>query len=90
MNKMNVLNIFLLIVVMVSAFSVVSLQNQYRVNFIALDKAKKQEIRLNEDYAQLRLQQAKLANHKLIKVVAEKQNLRPPAATNTVMIEQKR
>ena len=56
---MNKLNFLLLIAVCISAFSVVIQQNQYRLNFTALYKAKKQEIALEQNYAQLRLQQAR-------------------------------
>lgn len=68
---MNKLNFLLLLAVCVSAFSVVMQQNQYRLNFTALDKAKKQEIALEQDYAQMRLQQARLANHEAIRAAAE-------------------
>ncbi len=54
---------------------------------MVLDKAQKQEIKLEQDYARLKLGQAKLSNHKLIKVAAEKQRLQPPSAHNTVMVE---
>ena len=52
---MNKLNILLLVLVSVSAFSVVTVQNQSRLHFIALDKAQKQEIKLDQDYARLKL-----------------------------------
>lgn len=84
---MNKLNFFLLPAVCVSAFLVVIQQNQYRLNFTALYKAKKQEIALEQNYAQLRLQQARLANHEAIRSAAEKQNLRPPVSGNTFMVE---
>ena len=64
---MNKLNILLLVLVSVSAFAVVTVQDQSRLHFIALDKAQKQEIKLDQDYARLKLDQARLANHKLIK-----------------------
>ena len=48
-----------------------------------------QEIQLEQDYARLKLDQAKLANHQLIKAAAEKQNLRPPGALDTKMVEVK-
>ncbi len=74
----------------VSAFSVVMQQNQYRLNFTALDKAKKQEIALEQDYAQMRLQQARLANHEAISTAAEKQNLHPLFSGNTSRVEHQR
>lgn len=86
---MNILNTVLLLLVLASGFAVVNVQNQSRQYFIALDKAQKQEIKLDQDYARLKLEQARLANHKLIKVAAEKQALNPPSAHNTVMVERK-
>ncbi|SPY31990.1 cell division protein FtsL-related protein [Neisseria gonorrhoeae] len=75
---MNKSNFFLLLAVCVSAFSVVMQQNQYRLNFTALDKAKKQEIALEQDYAQMRVQQARLANHEAIRGGGRK--TKPPSA----------
>ena len=82
MNKLNVI-----LLVAASGFAVVTVQDQARRNYMVLDKAQKQEIKLEQDYARLKLGQAKLSNHKLIKVAAEKQRLQPPSAHNTVMVE---
>lgn len=90
MNKLNVLNIVLLIAVFITGISVITVQDQSRQNFAALDKAQKQEIKLNQEYARLKLEQARLANHKLIKIAAEKQNLSPPSAASTYMIERRK
>lgn len=87
---MNKLNIFLLLAAVASGFGVVAMQDRSRLRFIELDKAQKEEIRLDQDYARLKLEQAKLSNHKLIKAAAEKQNLQPPAAQNTIMVERKK
>ncbi|MCP1660300.1 cell division protein FtsL [Neisseria perflava] len=87
---MNKLNIILLLAALASGFAVVTVQDESRQHYIALDKAQKQEIKLDQDYARLKLEQARLANHKLIKVAAEKQRLQPPSANNTVMIERKK
>ncbi|STZ76928.1 cell division protein FtsL [Bergeriella denitrificans] len=84
---MNKLNIILLLAAFASGFFVVTVQDQSRRYFIELDKAQKQEIQLDQDFARLKLEQARLANHKLIKVAAEKQRLRPPSAHNTIMVE---
>ncbi|WP_373740520.1 cell division protein FtsL [Neisseria sp.] len=84
---MNRLNVILLIAVLGSGLAVVNVQNQSKQYFIALDKAQKQEIRLEQDFARLKLEQARLANHKLIKVAAEKQSLQPPSAGDTFMVE---
>ncbi|HFC8500994.1 MAG: cell division protein FtsL [Neisseria sp.] len=84
---MNKLNVILLVAASASGFAVVTVQDQARRNYMVLDKAQKQEIKLEQDYARLKLGQAKLSNHKLIKVAAEKQRLQPPSAHNTVMVE---
>lgn len=84
---MNKLNVILLVAASTSGFAVVTVQDQARRNYMVLDKAQKQEIKLEQDYARLKLGQAKLSNHKLIKVAAEKQRLQPPSAYNTVMVE---
>ncbi|EFI23690.1 cell division protein FtsL [Neisseria sp. oral taxon 014 str. F0314] len=84
---MNKLNVILLVAASASGFVVVTVQDQARRNYMVLDKAQKQEIKLEQDYARLKLGQAKLSNHKLIKVAAEKQRLQPPSAHNTVMVE---
>ena len=84
---MNKLNVILLVAASTSGFAVVTVQDQARRNYMVLDKAQKQEIKLEQDYARLKLGQAKLSNHKLIKVAAEKQRLQPPSAHNTVMVE---
>ena len=84
---MNKLNVILLVAASASGFEVVTVQDQARRNYMVLDKAQKQEIKLEQDYARLKLGQAKLSNHKLIKVAAEKQRLQPPSAHNTVMVE---
>lgn len=86
---MNKLNILLLALALVSGVSVVTVQNQSRQYFIALDKAQKQKTVLEQEYARLKFEQAKLANHQLIKVAAKEQNLRPPAQEDTQIVEVK-
>lgn len=53
-------------------------------------QGEKQEIALEQDYAQMRVQQARLANHEAIRAAAEKQNLHPPVSGNTFMVEHQR
>ena len=77
----------LLVLALLSGLAAVTVQDRSRQQFIALDKAEKQEIHLEQDYARLKLDQAKLANHQLIKSAAERQNLHPPAMTETRMIQ---
>lgn len=87
---MNKLNTLLLIAAFATGVAVVTVQNESRQRFMALDKAQKQQIKLDQDYARLKLEQARLANHKLIKVAAERQNLKPPTSYNTVMVERRK
>ncbi|UOO82166.1 cell division protein FtsL [Uruburuella testudinis] len=84
---MNKLNVILLAAALLSGLAVVTVQDQSRQYYIALDKAEKQEVQLEQDYARLKLDQAKLSNHQLIKNAAERQNLHPPAMADTRMIQ---
>ncbi|MFS6937453.1 cell division protein FtsL [Neisseria animaloris] len=86
---MNKLNVILLVLALLSGLAVVTVQDQSRQYYISLDKAQKHEIQLEQDYARLKLEQAKLSNHKLIKEAAQKQKLQPPGAADTRMIEMK-
>lgn len=58
---MNRLNIFLLIIVIGCALSVVNATNQQRQIFIELQRAQLQERRLQQNYTQLQYQQSVLA-----------------------------
>lgn len=84
---MNKLNIVLLALALVSGLAVVTVQNQSRQYYIELDKAQKEKVKLDQEYARLKFEQAKRANHKLIKAAAQEQNLRPPRQEDTQMIE---
>lgn len=53
-------------------------------------QGEKTGIALEQDYAQMRVQQARLANHEAIRAAAEKQNLHPPVSGNTFMVEHQR
>lgn len=86
---MNKLNVILLVLALLSGLAVVTVQDQSRQYYISLDKAQKHEIQLEQDYARLKLEQAKLSNHKLIKEAAQKQKLQPPSVADTRMIEMK-
>ena len=67
---MNRLNIFLLIVVMGCALSVVNATNQQRQFFIQLQRAQSQERQLQQDYAQLQYQQSSLSKTSRIEQIA--------------------
>ncbi len=67
---MNRLNIFLLIVVMGCALSVVNSTNQQRQIFFQLQRAQSQEHQLQQDYAQLQYQQSALSKTSRIEQLA--------------------
>ncbi|PLZ01588.1 cell division protein FtsL [Burkholderia sp. WAC0059] len=67
---MNRLNIFLLIVVLGCALSVVDATNQQREVFIQLQRAQDQEQQLQQDYAQLQYQQSALSKTSRIEEIA--------------------
>jgi len=67
---MNRLNIFLLIVVMGCALSVVNATNQQRQIFIQLQRAQAEERQLQQDYAQLQYQQSALSKTSRIEQIA--------------------
>jgi cell division protein FtsL len=67
---MNRLNIFLLIVVMGCALSVVNATNQQRQFFIQLQRAQSQERQLQQDYSQLQYQQSALSKTSRIEQLA--------------------
>jgi cell division protein FtsL len=67
---MNRLNIFLLIVVLGCALSVVSATNKQRQIFIELQRAQSQERQLQQDYAQLQYQQSALSKTSRIEQLA--------------------
>ena len=67
---MSRLNIFLLIVVMGCALSVVNATNQQRQIFIQLQRAQSQERQLQQDYSQLQYQQSALSKTSRIEQLA--------------------
>ncbi|WP_153099314.1 cell division protein FtsL [Paraburkholderia hayleyella] len=67
---MNRLNVFLLIVVMGCALSVVNATNQQRQIFIQLQRAQSQERQLQQDYSQLQYQQSALSKTSRIEQLA--------------------
>lgn len=73
--------------VFASAFAVVTVQDQSRQFFIALNKAQKGENLLNEDFSRLKLAQAKLSNHRIIQDAASAQNMHLPTVADTKMLK---
>lgn len=83
---MNKINIILLLLMLASAFAVVTVQDRSRQFFIALDKAQKGENLLNEDFSRLKLAQARLSNHQLILDASARQGLHSPTLAETQML----
>jgi cell division protein FtsL len=67
---MNRLNIFLLVVVLACALSVVNSTNQQRQLFVQLERAQSEESQLQQDYAQLQYEQGALAKTSRIEDLA--------------------
>lgn len=86
---MAFLNVILLVLAFMSGLAAVTVQNQSRADFIELDRANREEEQLEQEYARLKLAQAKLANHQLIKVAAEKQKMKLPELDETKIIDNK-
>ncbi len=78
---MNRLNIFLLIVVLGCALSVVNATNQQRQLFVQLERAQSDEHQLQQDYAQLQYQQSALSKTSRIEQLATATLKMQPAST---------
>ena len=84
---MNKLNIFLLGLVLVSAFAVILLQDEARKNYIELEQTRKTEQKLNDDYTRLMLEQINLSKHMAIETLAQEQGLHAPAVAELSILE---
>jgi cell division protein FtsL len=78
---MNRLNIFLVIVVLGCALSVVNATNQQRQLFVQLERAQSEERQLQQDYAQLQYQQSALSKTSRIEQLATDTLKMQPAST---------
>ena len=78
---MSRLNIFLLIVVLGCALSVVNATNQQRQLFVQLERAQSEERQLQQDYAQLQYQQSALSKTSRIEQLATDALKMQPAST---------
>jgi cell division protein FtsL len=78
---MNRLNIFLFIVVLGCALSVVDATNQQRQLFVQLERAQSEEHQLQQDYAQLQYQQSALSKTSRIEQLATDTLKMHPAST---------
>lgn len=78
---MSRLNIFLVIVVLGCALSVVNATNQQRQLFVQLERAQSDERQLQQDYAQLQYQQSALSKTSRIEQLATATLKMQPAST---------
>jgi cell division protein FtsL len=78
---MSRLNIFLLIIVLGCALSVVNATNQQRQLFVQLERAQSEERQLQQDYAQLQYQQSALSKTSRIEQLATATLKMQPAST---------
>jgi cell division protein FtsL len=78
---MSRLNIFLLIVVLGCALSVVNSTNQQRGLFVQLERAQAEERQLQQDYAQLQYEQSALSKTSRIEDLASDSLKMHPVAT---------
>jgi len=78
---MNRLNIFLLVVLLGCALSVVNATNQQRQLFVQLERAQSEERQLQQDYAQLQYQQSALSKTSRIEQLATDSLKMQPAST---------
>lgn len=83
---MNKLNVVLLILVMVSAITVVTVQHRAAELFAAGERAQERRAELEREYKHLQAEQVRLANHEYIKSVSARLNLRAPTLNRTQTI----
>lgn len=80
-------NIILLLLVLWSAYHVVDLNNSIRHEMQIYGKAQEQEIRLNQDYAELQYEFSQMAETKIINNAATKLKMHAPSPEETVILE---
>ncbi|SSY71175.1 cell division protein FtsL [Alysiella crassa] len=80
-------NIILLLLVLWSAAHVVDLNNNIRHETQIYGKAQEQEIRLNQDYAELQYEFSQASENKIINNAAKKLNMREPSVEETIILE---
>lgn len=81
------MNVFLLLAVLWSAYHVVDLNNNIRHQTQLYGKAQEQEIRLNQDYAELQYELSRAVDVKVINTKASKMNMRTPSVEETIILE---
>lgn len=80
---MNKLNVVLLVLTMVSAISVVTVQHRAAELFAAGERAQARRAELEREYGRLQAEQVRLANHEYIKVVSARLHLQAPTLNRT-------
>jgi cell division protein FtsL len=84
---MRHLNAILLVLVIVSALSVITSQHHARGLFTQLEGEQAQAAKLGEEFTQLQLEQGTWATNKRVEAVASKQlGMRLPDPTDTVIV----
>jgi cell division protein FtsL len=81
------LHLFLLLVVVVSALSVVTSQHKARKNFVELQQAQVKQRELDVEWGQLQLEQSTWAMHARVeKLAAEKLQMQLPDAAHVQVV----
>lgn len=80
------LNLILLALTLWSAYHVVDLNNNIKRETHAYGKAQEEEIRLNQDFAELQYEHSQAVDAKLISTAAKEMNMHEPTEQETVVI----
>lgn len=80
------LNLILLGLVLWSAYHVVDLNNSIKRETHAYGKAQEEEIRLNQDFAELQYEHSQAVDAKLVGTAAKEMNMREPNEQETVVL----
>lgn len=82
------IRVALIVLLLASAFSLVTSQQRARRAFVDLERAHAQERQLEQDWSQLQLAQTEAAKHALVEQVARQQlGMRPVTPDRTQYIE---
>lgn len=81
------LNGVLLLGVLASGYYVVDLNNSIRYQTHLYGEGQEEEIRLNQDYAELQYAHSQAVDLKLIQSAASKMNMRAPEPDETVILQ---
>lgn len=81
------LNVLLLAGVLASGYYVVDLNNSIKHQTQLYGRGQEEEIRLNQDYAELQYEHSQAVDLKLVHTAADKMNMAAPSANNTVILQ---